>query len=178
MEIHMRGLQRAGAGLALIVISLAGCGGDDEGSTAGSAATDTSAASPTAEPSEESPSADTGDDEGFCAEVEAAGDELENLGADADFTDVEDAANALRESRDTLQSVDPPAEIAEDWSTVISYFDTAVTGSENLDLSDPAELEQQLDDLTTLLEEGSTELEEAGTRIDAYLKDECGIVLE
>jgi hypothetical protein len=174
----MWALRRAGVGLALIVVALAGCGGDDDGQTAGSAAADTGAAAPTTEPSDDSPAAATGDDEGFCAEVEAAGDELQSLGQGPDFTDVEDAANALRQSRDTLQSIEPPAEIADDWSTVISYFDAAVTSFEDLDFSDPVKLEQQLEELTTVLEQGSADLEKAGTRIDAYLKDECGIVLD
>jgi hypothetical protein len=172
----MWALRRAGIGLALIVVAMAGCGGD-EGQTAGSTAADAGAA-PTTEPSDNSLTAATGDDEKFCAEVEAAGEELQSFAHGPDFTDVDDAANALRQSRDTLQSIEPPAEIADEWSTVISYFDAAVTSFDDLDFSDPVKLEQQLEELTTLLEQGSADLEEAGTRIDAYLKDECGIVLD
>jgi hypothetical protein len=169
-------LRHAGVALALtVLVGLAGCGGDDEDPGGGTAATGDGSVVPTTEPTDDS---GTPDDEGFCAEVEQIRDRLENLDSLPDAPDPEAAIGAIEESIDALRSVDPPAEIAEDWSTVTEAFEGTATGLRDLDLSDPEVLAQQLEDLAARMEQQSAEIEEAGTRIDQYLSDECGIVLD
>ena len=170
--LRMWGPRHAGVGLALIFVMLTGCGGDDDGQAVGSTA-ETAAATSTA-PSDDSPSAGTGEYERFCAELETAGEKLQSLDHGGEPTDLEDVVNVLQETRDAMQSIDPPDDIGEDWTTLISYFDAAVKGSENLDFSDPTELEQQLEDLTKLMDDGSAKIDE----LDAKLKDKCGMVAE
>jgi hypothetical protein len=79
---------------------------------------------------------------------------------------------------EALRSVEPPAEIAEEWSTVTEAFDDAVTSLRDLDTSDPEVLARQLEDLGDQMEQQSNAIEEAGTRIDQYLNDECGITFD
>jgi hypothetical protein len=178
MERHMRGLQRAGAGIALIVIMLAGCGGDSDDPGASGTGDDAQTSAPTTVP----PEGTATDGDGFCAEVEGIRDRLENFDSLPDAADpeaaIETVIETMENSVDALRSVDPPAEIAEDWSTLTEAFDDVVTDLRNLDTSDPGALPQQLEDLSNRMEQRSTAIEGAGTRIDAYLKDECGIVLE
>jgi hypothetical protein len=49
---------------------------------------------------------------------------------------------------------------------------------DELDLSDPESAAQQLEDLSTQLEQDAAEVEEAGDRVDEYLSEECGINLD
>ena len=165
----MRGLQRTGAAAALMVVMLAGCeGGDDD------PAAETSA--PTAVPTEDTPTdAANGD---FCAEVEDIRSQLENVDSLPEMTDPAEAAQTIEESVDALRSVDPPAEIAEDWATVTDAFQSVVTGLRDLDVSDPEALAQQLEDLAGQMDQQSAAIDEAGTNIDQYLSEECGITFD
>jgi hypothetical protein len=173
----MRGMRRIGAGTAVIVLMLAGCGdgGDDPGASATEADAQTSA--PAVEPSEETPT-EAADDDGFCAEVEGIRDRLENLDSLPDAADPDAAIETIEESADALRSVDPPAEIADDWSTLTEAFGGVATALRDLDTSDPEALAQQLEDLADEMEQQSTAIDEAGTRIDQYLSDECGITFD
>lgn len=166
----MRGLKRAGAAAALMVVMLAGCGGggDDD------PAAETSA--PTAVSTEDtSTDAASGD---FCAEVEDIKSQLENLNSLPDMSDPAEAVQTLEEAVDALRSVDPPAEIAEDWATVTDAFQSVVTGLRDLDVSDPEALTRQLEDLVDQMEQQSAAIDEAGTNIDQYLSEECGITFD
>jgi len=161
---------RTGAGTVLVVLTLAGCGGDDEPSTAGSEPV-TNAATAAPSPQETA----TGDAEGFCAEVEEIRERVENLETLPEVDDPESAAQAIEDSVDALRSVDPPDEIATDWKTVTDAFDSVVTDLRALDTSDPEVLVDQLEQLGARMEQQSAAIEEAGSRIDEYLAAECGI---
>lgn len=165
----MRGLERAGAAAALMVVMLAGCGGGDDDPAA-----ETSA--PTAVPTEDtSTDAANGD---FCAEVEDIKSQLENLNSLPDMSDPAEAVQTLEEAVDALRSVDPPAEIAEDWATVTDAFQSVVTGLRDLDVSDSEALARQLEDLVDQMEQQSAAIDEAGTNIDQYVSEECGITFD
>jgi hypothetical protein len=169
LEGQMRGLQRTGAAAALMVVMLAGCGGGDDDPAAEPSA-------PTAVPTEDtSTDAANGD---FCAEVEDIRSQLENVDSLPEMTDPAEAAQTIEESVDALRSVDPPAEIAEDWATVTDAFQSVVTGLRDLDVSDPEALAQQLEDLVDQMEQQSAAIDEAGTNIDQYLSEECGITFD
>ena len=173
MEGQMRGSERAGAAAALMVVMLAGCGGGDDDPSASASGAETSA---TAVPTEDtSTDAATGD---FCAEVEDIRSQLENLDGLPDMTDPAEAVQTIEESVDALRSVDPPAEIAEDWATVTDAFQSVVTGLRDLDVSDPEAVAQQLEDLVDQMEAQSAAIDEAGTNIDQYLSEECGITFD
>jgi hypothetical protein len=177
----MSGLKRAGLLLAMTVVLLAGCGGDDEAATGDdAAATNGSTSAPTVEPSPEV-ATEAGDSE-FCAQIEEVDEAMSNLEAGPDLTDPEAALTAMDESLAAIRSVDPPAEIAEDWSTITSFFDSFTNGMSDalaqLEAGgDPASVGQELENLMADLEAQSAAMEEAGSRIDAYVLDECGLVL-
>ena len=170
----MRGLRSAGAVLALSVV-LSSCGGNDDpgaGSEPGGAAS-------TAEPEQTTTSPPS--DDGFCRDIEEVVEPLRNLTNSPDLTDPMAALTALTafgESITAIRSIDPPAEIADEWATVVSYVDTVESGLENLSADDADELTQQLEDLGNQLGDQSAELEAAGMRIRDYAEEECGIVLD
>ncbi|HET6686843.1 MAG TPA: hypothetical protein VFH02_10010 [Jiangellaceae bacterium] len=166
----MRGLQRAAVVLMLGVLALSGCGGDDDpgASDADSAATDASSAEPTGEMTGETPGADS-----FCAEVEAARDQLDSVVDGETLVDPSAALDVVDDALETMRSIDPPAEIAEDWEAVRSFTEEMITALDEIDVTDPAALE----DLGRDLEQNAEALQDAADRVDRYLEDECGITL-
>ena len=169
----MRGLQRAGVVLVLSVSLLAGCGGDDDSDASGS---DASPGAVDESPESDSPGEPTAD--GFCEEIQAAEDKLTDATENLDVTDPAGAADALDEAVAAMREVDPPAEIAEDWEAIVSFTESMLAAVDELDLSDPESAAQQLEDLSTQLEQDAAEVEEAGDRVDEYLSEECGITLD
>ncbi len=173
----MRGLQRAGVVLALSVSLLAGCGGDDDSDASGS---DASPGEVGESPDSDSSSEPTGDEtaDGFCEEVHAAEDALTDATENLDVTDPAGSLAVLDEAVKAMRAVDAPAEIADDWEAIVSSAESVMDAVDELDLSDPESAAQQLEDLSTQLEEDAAALEEAGDRVDEYLREECGITLD
>ena len=64
---------------------------------------------------------------------------------------------------DAIRSMDPPAEIAGDWDTMMD----ALEGFEDIDLENP--------DPEPMAALEDPEAQEASDRVDAYMSDECGI---
>lgn len=166
----MRGLHRAGVVLALGVLTLSGCGGDDDpsASDADSPATDATSPAPTAEASDGTPGSAS-----FCAEVEAARDQLDSVVDGETLVDPSAALDVVDDALETMRSIDPPAEIAEDWEAVRSFSEEMISSLDEIDVTDPAALEE----LGRELEQNAEALEDAADRVDRYLEDECGITL-
>ncbi|MGH8824783.1 MAG: hypothetical protein ACRDVN_09930 [Jiangellaceae bacterium] len=162
----MRGFQRAGVVLVLGVLALSGCGGDDDPGASGSAATD----SPTGEPSAEATGGDAGS---FCEQVEAARDQLDSVVDGDALADPSAALDVVEEALDTMRSIEPPAEIAEDWTAVTSFTEDMISSLDDIDVTDPSAME----DLAQELEQDAEVLDDAADRVDRYLEDECGITL-
>lgn len=157
----------AGIVLALGLV-LTGCGDGDDGQAAADSAEPTVEESPSASPA-------TGDSDDFCTEMEQVADKFN---VEPDVTNPQQAIEELDDAIELFQGIEPPAELEDEWATLLSYFDSVQSGLEGLDATDPATLEQQLEELGALLEAQEPELEAAGSRIDAYLEEECGIVIE
>jgi hypothetical protein len=164
----VRGLQHAGVVLVLGVLALSGCGGDDEpgASDADSAAPDATSAAPTPEATGVTPT-------DFCAEVEAARDQLDSVVDGEALLDPSAALDVVDDALETMRSIDPPAEIAADWEAVRSFSEEMITSLDEIDVTDPAALEE----LGRELEQNAEALEAAADRVDRYLEDECGITL-
>lgn len=163
----MRGLQRAGVVLALGVLTLSGCGGDDEpGASDAESTPDATSAAPTAEATDGTPA-------DFCAEVEAARDQLDSVVDAETLVDPSAALDVVDGALETMRSIDPPAEIAEDWEAVRSFTDEMISSLDEIDVTDPVALEE----LGRELEQNAEALEAAADRVDRYIEDECGITL-
>ena len=170
----MRGLQRAGVGVALGVLVLAGCAGEDDGASADSGQESGQV--------DESPGSDTAtepgsDTEGFCADLEAAEERFDAALEEPTLDDPQAAAESLAEAVDVMRGVEAPSEIAADWAVMVEFLDTMATATGELDINDPTALAEQVEELGRLLDDESGELEAAGTNIDNFLSEECGISL-
>ena len=103
----------------------------------------------------------------------ACGDDDDDSASSADFCDsareidegfaeIDDPTEAdFGDIADTMGSIEPPAEIAEDWDTMVDGFDRL----QDVDFSDPESFD----------EEEFAEADEASGRVVEYLDEECGI---
>jgi hypothetical protein len=106
----------------------------------------------------------------------ACGDDDDSAGGGASFCDAANDMNdrfdtiddptsdEFGEALDAIRSLDPPAEIAEDWETMVGAFENL----SDVDLEDPEALAN--------LDIG--ELEAASERVSTYMEEECGITSE
>jgi hypothetical protein len=102
-----------------------------------------------------------------CGDDDSAGGRFCDGATDVDraFADVDmmsPDAEGIDDVAAAMQELDPPSEIADDWNTLASAFETVAS----FDPSDPAAAEE------------ATDLEDARaafTNVADYLEDECGI---
>lgn len=94
-----------------------------------------------------------GDTASFCDRFQELDERYSGIDdpTDEDFTD----------AIDEIAELDPPAEIEDDWNTMIEAFRSFA----DIDVSDPE----------ALADVDFTEAEAASDRVDSYLSEECGI---
>jgi hypothetical protein len=150
-----------GVSATAAVLLLTACGGSDEGGSA----SETTAASSSSAPAETTSAAPEADSE-FCTQAADFGQSISSS-----FSGTEDPAEAeaqIRQAAEEIRSIEPPAEIADDWTALADGFESlAETVGGATSANDPeaaAELQAQLQGL-----------QEAGTNVQTYLQQECGI---
>jgi hypothetical protein len=154
-----------GASLTAAVLLMTACGGssDDESASSSSAAASSSAA--------ESSSAAPESNSEFCTEAAQINERITNSLSQADSSNL---SENLQTIADEIGSVDPPAEIADDWNSLAGALGKAADALQGVDLTDPDQAAQAQAELGNL----QTELGDAGTNVEAYLRDQCGIDTE
>jgi hypothetical protein len=121
--------------VALFALGLSACGDDDDGGN-------------TSAGSDNGSSAGGGSSDDFCQSMK----DLEDQVGQSDDLSEGEITNAL----DSLENVDPPAELSEAWQTMLDS-------------------REFIDDPTSASEDDISRIQEASEKIDAYLVDECGI---
>jgi hypothetical protein len=80
------------------------------------------------------------------------------------FQDIDDpTSDEFSSALDAIGDMDPPAEIADDWDTMVGALDSL----RDIDLENP--------DPDALAEFDSESMQEASDRVDTYMEEECGI---
>ena len=152
---------RSGISVAAAVVLLTACGGSDDSSSE-------SAASTTATSS----ASESGDASGseFCTQAADALSQIEPA-----FTgqgnDPAALAPALQQAADRVRSIDPPSEIATDWSALADGIEQFAQAFAEVDVNDPASasaLQQRTAEIV-----GS--LSTSATSVQTYLSNECGL---
>jgi hypothetical protein len=157
---------RAAAAAAAAVL-LSACGGGDEDSAAPSSSSASSTAAETSESAAGS-EAPQGESE-FCTQSQALLDDLGSAFSDqSDPTSVE---TAFSQAAEGFRSVEPPAEIEQDWTTLADGLDEYAAAFAELDQSDPESVSAFQQRTTSL----QGELTGAATSVETYLNEECGI---
>jgi hypothetical protein len=144
------------------VLALAACGDDD--SSASVAPETTAAASATVQTS---PSAGGGGD--FC-------ERLSHVGVGFDLPpgprDLATYGVYYRRSSAQMRAIDPPAEIAGDWRTLVETMSRVGRLIGDFDLSDPDEAQQLEQELAGMRDQLDA-MEAAGLKIRAYEQQQC-----
>jgi hypothetical protein len=150
-RIALLGLLLAGT------LTLGACGSDDSSSTGTQAtASSTQAAAAGA------------DSAGFC-------EDYANVAADivVDMDPSDPAiADRLSQAADTLKAVQPPAEIADDWATLVTFYEQFGQAFGNMDAEDDASIDK-VGEALTKLQENAKDLASAATNIGTYAADNC-----
>ena len=149
------GLRTAVLGLLLAgVLTLTACGGGDSSSTATSTATQ---------------AATTGSDSAtFCDAFASVSDDI---GIDMDPTDPA-LADRLTKAADALKAVQPPAEIADDWNTLVTFYEQFGQAFANATGDDGASLDK-VGEAITKLQSNAKELASASANVGRYTMEHC-----
>ena len=148
---------------AVLLMTACGGGSDDESASSSSAAASSSAA--------ESSSAAPESDSEFCTEATQINERITTSLSEADSASLSDNLQTIS---DEISAVEPPAEIADDWNNLAGALGKAADALEGVDLTDPEQAAQAQAELGNL----QTELGDAGTNVETYLRDQCGIDTE
>ncbi|HEY0125822.1 MAG TPA: hypothetical protein VGB58_01650 [Blastococcus sp.] len=140
-----------------VVLSLAACGGGDDDS---STSANTSASADATE------SASASGETDFCTQAAGMDQRVESAmsGLEGDDPSV---ADAFRQIAEELRAMDPPEQIASDWDAMAAGLDRMADAFADFDITDP--------DSLTALEEAEGDLSTAGSNVETYLREECGI---
>ena len=151
---------RSGISVAAAVVLLTACGGSDAKNSSSSSGTTSAGASTT--------SANAAGSE-FC--TQAAAIEASVGSAVANQADPASIPQALQAAAAQIRAIDPPSEIAEDWTALAGGVEQLATAFAAVDLNDAnavATFEQQASQL-------EAQLSGPSANVEKYLSDECGI---
>src|SRR4051812_38303867 len=156
-------LCRAGlAGVAAVVLLTACGGGESTGSAASSSAAPTSSSSAGGGAGE----AASGQ---FCTEAKDLMAKVQ-----ASFAGESDPARlvqAFPRIAGQLRAIEPPQEIATDWSTFADSLDRLGRAAQGVDLNDPQQAAKFQADTGQLQQD----LTASSTKVESYLRNQCGI---
>jgi hypothetical protein len=151
---------RSGLAVAAAVVLLTACGGSDAKDSASSASTTKASAS-------KSSANAAGSD--FCQK--AAAIEASVGSAVGDQSDPSSIPQALQTAAAQIRSIDPPSEIAADWTALAGGVEQLATAFASVDFTDEnavATFEAQASQL-------ESQLSGASANVEKYLSDKCGI---
>ncbi|HWK90960.1 MAG TPA: hypothetical protein VNR17_01740 [Luteimicrobium sp.] len=94
---------------------------------------------------------------------------------DPSATDTSTWVEGIIKSRDDLAAVEAPAAIADDWDTIVSFFDAAATPLESVDANDPDAVAKAMQS-NGLTQDDLTDLQTAGDNIDDWASTHCAAV--
>ena len=148
---------------ALLLVGACSGGSEDD-----SASSTTSAApSSAAESSSEAPESDSE----FCTEARQIN---ERITSSLTVSDGASLSGNLQTISDEIGALEPPDEIADDWNSLADALGQAADALEGVDLTDPEEAAKVQAEVAELQEQ----LGDAGTNVETYLREQCGIDTE
>ena len=148
---------------ALLLATACGGGSDDDSASSTTSAASSSAAASSSEAPES--------DSEFCTQASQINERISSSLTGADSASL---SENLQTISGEIGAVEPPDEIADDWNSLADALGQAADALEGVDLSNPEEAAAAQAELTDLQEQ----LGDAGTNVEAYLRNECGIDAE
>jgi protein-tyrosine-phosphatase len=150
---------------AAVAVLLTACGGGSSNDSASSGSATTSSSS-----SSSSSAAAAGTD--FCQKAGHLVDQIQN--ADINTEDLSQIGPFFQQAAAGIRSIDPPAEIAQDWNTLADGIEQLGNAAADTDFKDPAQAAAFQQTATQL----ETQFSTASDNVDNYLKSQCGIDTE
>ena len=158
-------LCRTGLAGAAAVVLLTACSGND--STSASSPSSSSAAASTSASSAPSSGSGGASDSEFCTQAASLQDTL----SAPDLNDPASAGPAIANAASQVRAIDPPPEIADDWTSLADGLDKLSQILTNTNLNDPAQATAAQQQIAQL----ETDLGDASTNVSNYLSSQCGI---
>jgi hypothetical protein len=156
-------LCRTGLAGAAAVVLLTACGGGSSDDSASSSSSKTSSSSS----SSSSSSAAAADTE-FCQQAATLDEDLAGL---TNASDPSQLAPALQQVSQRLHQLTPPAEIADDWNTLVGAIDQLAQAAAATDFTN----QQQAAAFAQTASQLESQLGPASTNVENYLSNQCGI---
>jgi hypothetical protein len=157
-------LCRSGLAAAAAVVLLTACGGSGDDTTA-SERTSSSSSSSASETTENSaPQANSE----FCTQAAAVQERVA-----ASFTGQTDQGSLgelFQQAADEIRAIEPPAEIADDWTTFADGIGEIAAISQ-IDFNDPQAVQEWQQQAAAI----QAQFEPAFSSVETYLADECGL---
>jgi uncharacterized alpha-E superfamily protein len=153
---------RTGLSVAAALVLLTACGGSDKGNSASSSTKAGSSASET--------SAQAAGSE-FC--TKAAAIQSSVTSAVTDQSNPASIQQGLQAAVTQIRAIDPPSEIASDWSALADGVEKLAAAFANVDFNDQAAVASFQQTATQL----ETQLSGASTNVEKYLSEKCGLTL-
>lgn len=151
--------------MAAAVVLLSACGGSDEDSSATASASATASSEPSSSASETSaPSAGSE----FCTK---AGSIQQRVASGFTQSNPAELGPLLQEGAAEVREIEPPAEIASDWTALAGALEQIAAAFTDVDVTDPAAQQE----LGRKIAELQGPLSTASTNVENYLRDECGL---
>jgi len=154
-------------GATLLTLTACGGGSSPAASSSSAARTSSSSAAVTSSP------AAVAANGGFCGAAQQFVTEIRDA-VEAQAQHQDDLGKKLPALVTELQSVTPPAAIADDWQKALSALEQLAQAFRGVNLSDP----QQLQQFEQKVQPIETQLGAAGQHIDNYLRTQCGISID
>jgi hypothetical protein len=154
---------------AVLVVALAGCGGDDGGDEATDAEDTSTAVVDDADAM--TTTSDTADDsagDDFCAQVEAVKELSQSLGLGPGSVP---GSSDLEEIRDAQAAIDPPAELAEVWAQNLEYSDEGIAIAKEAEANGKSNIDAPYLSQSLAL---AKEQAPGALEIDGYVQEHCG----
>ncbi|WP_216093483.1 hypothetical protein [Cellulosimicrobium cellulans] len=162
---------------ALLVLGLAACGSGDDEAAPAEETTKSAEATEESPAEEETPAEETEEPqaEGGDADICAASATLEEMSSEMgniDPNNPQAGLDTLEQLTSTLEGVEPPAEIAGDWSTMATTFRSVTDGlsSALADPTAPDAMTKVSDAMSAMTEES---FQQAGQNVTAYTATNC-----
>jgi hypothetical protein len=163
-------LCRSGLAAAAAVVLLTACGGSDDDTTASestSSSTSSSSSSSSSASETTENSAPQADSE-FCTEAAAIQERI--AASFTGQTDQSDLGSLFTQISEEIRSIEPPADLADDWSQFSQGVDEVAAISQ-IDFTDQAAVAQWQSQVTQIQAQYGT----AFTNVDTYLSTQCGL---
>ena len=153
-------IARTGLSVAAALVLLTACSGSDKGNSASSS---TKAGSSAAETSAQAAGSE------FC--TKAAAIQSSVTSAVTNQSDPASLQQGLQAAVTQIRAIDPPSEIASDWSALADGVEQLAAAFASVDFNDQAAVASFQQTANNL----ETQLSGASTNVEKYLSEKCGI---